>query len=68
MPEMQPSEYVAATAIITNATLKMSIARSWPHLQEEDRDVMFIEVLDRMARLWGWSIRREPVLAEDDGE
>jgi hypothetical protein len=63
---MQPSEYVAATAIITSATLKKSIERSWPYLQERDREAMFIEILDRIARLRGWAIRREPALTEDD--
>jgi hypothetical protein len=27
---------------------------------------MFIEILDRIARLRGWAIRREPALTEDD--
>jgi hypothetical protein len=65
---VQPIDYVKATAIITSASLKLSIEHSWPYLQERDREVMIIDILDRMARLRGWSLRREPTLVEDDGE
>jgi hypothetical protein len=63
---VQPSDYVKAAAIVTNVSIKMSIRFSWPHLEEKDREVMLIDVIDRMARLHGWSLRREPVLAEED--
>jgi hypothetical protein len=63
---MQPSDYAKATAIIMSATLKKSIEHSWRWLQEEDREAMFIDILDRIARMRGWSIRREPALTEDD--
>jgi hypothetical protein len=63
---VQPIDYARATAIITSATLKMSIEHSWPHLQEEDREAMFIDILDRMARIRGWSLRREPVMADEE--
>jgi hypothetical protein len=65
---MQLSEYAAATAIVTSATLKMSIERRWPYLQEQDRELIFIDVLDRIARMRGWSIRHEPIPTEDVGE
>lgn len=63
---MQPIDYAKATAIITSATIQMSLQRSWSHLQEEDREAMFIDILDRMARMRGWSVRREPVMADEE--
>jgi hypothetical protein len=63
-----PTEYERATAIVTHATLKVSIDRSYPELSPEDRDALIVGVIDRMARMRGWAIRREFVLSEDEGE
>lgn len=62
---IDPNEYERATAIVTHATMQLSIERAYPNLSQEDHDAMFIAVLDRMARMRGWVIRREFAEAEE---
>ncbi len=60
-------DYARATAIITHAVLTKGIEASYPSLSPRDQDEMFIAVIDRLARMRGWVIRRELAMA-DDGE
>lgn len=64
--EINPTEYERATAIVVHATIKRSIENAYPNLSTDDCDAMFIGILDRLARLRGWAIRREYVDAEDE--
>lgn len=63
---IDPTEYERLTAIVTHTTLSVSIQRAYPELSIEDRDAMFIAVVDRLARMRGWAVRPEHVDAEDD--
>lgn len=65
MKQIDPNEYERLTAVVTHATIQISIERSYPDLSREDHDAMFIAVLDRMARMRGWAIRREFAEAEE---
>lgn len=56
---MDPTEYERVTAIVTHATLMISIQRAYPKLTIEDRDAMVIGIIDRLARMRGWAVRRE---------
>ena len=60
-------DYARATAIITHAVLTKGIEASYPSLSPREQDEMFITVIDRLARMRGWAIRRESVLI-DEGE
>jgi hypothetical protein len=58
-------EYARATAIVAHTTISMSITHRFPELTPEERAQMFVDIIDRLARLRGWSVRRE-VCARDD--
>ena len=59
-------DYARATAIITHAVLTKGIEASYPGLPPREQDEMFIAVLDRLARMRGWAIKRENAMADDD--
>lgn len=63
---LDPNEYERATAIVTHATISRSLEVSFPTMSDEDRDAMIIAIIDRLARMRGWAIRREYVDAEDE--
>jgi hypothetical protein len=60
------TDYIRATAIITQATIQRSLETSWPELGQKERDQLLIEVIDRIARMRGWSVKREFVDSEGD--
>ena len=59
-------DYARATAIITHAVLTKGIEASYPSLSPCEQDEMFIAIIDRLARMRGWSVKREHVMAEDE--
>lgn len=63
---LDPTEYERATAIVTHTTITRSLEISFPAMSDEDRDAMIIAIIDRLARMRGWAIRREYVDAEDE--
>lgn len=63
---VDPNEYERLSAIITHATLTRSVANAYPGMTMEEFDAMIVGILDRIARMRGWAIRRERVMAEDD--
>lgn len=65
---LDPTEYERATAIISHATITRSLQIAFPSMSTEDRDMMFVAIIDRMARMRGWKIQRERILDEVDGE
>jgi hypothetical protein len=65
---ISPTEYERATAIVTHATLKVSIDRAYPELDSSDRDAMFISIIDRLARMRGFTIRREFMLVDEESD
>lgn len=69
MPQqIDPNEYERATAIVTHATLTRSVANAYPSMTMEEFDAMIVGILDRIARMRGWAIRREHVMADEDAE
>lgn len=50
-------EYERVTAIVTHATISRSLETAWPDLSNEDRDAMFVAIIERLARMRGFSIR-----------
>lgn len=65
---IDPTEYERLTAIVTHTTLSVSIQRAYPELSLEDRDAMFIGVIDRLARMRGCAVKREWMLSEEQDE
>jgi hypothetical protein len=61
-------DYTQWSALITNSVLIRSIETSYPSMTMTDQDQLIIDILDRIARIHGWSVRREPTMEETDGE
>jgi hypothetical protein len=68
MPRLDPTDYTRASALVLHATLIKSIEASYPELTIEAQNAMVIDILDRAARMRGWSLRPEPAMQEVDGE
>lgn len=69
MPTPTQDEFERLQAIISHTVLSMCVHRSYPSLSLEETDALIVGIIDRMARLRGWSLRRERVpLEELDGE
>jgi hypothetical protein len=66
MPVTQ-DEYERITAIVSHATLTKSVEYAYPDMPPSEQDALIVGVIDRMARMRGWSVRREFVL-EEEGE
>lgn len=65
---LDPVDYVRASALVTHAALIKTIERSYPTLTIHEQDAMMIDIIDRMARMRGWAIRRECSMEEVEGE
>lgn len=62
------NEYERISAIITNATLTKSVEYAYPKMPPSEQDALIVGVIDRVARMRGWAVRREHILSEDEGE
>jgi hypothetical protein len=65
---MNSADYVHWSSLITNSVLIKSIEANYPTLTIAEQDALLIEVLDRIARIHGWSLKREPDLEKVDNE
>jgi hypothetical protein len=65
MPISQ-DEYERISAIVTHATLTKSVEMAWPNMPPSEQDALIVGVIDRLARMRGWAVRREFVLNEDE--
>lgn len=54
-----PNDYERATAIIVHATIKKSLEYAYPAMSIEEHDAMFVGIVDRLARMRGYGVRRE---------
>jgi hypothetical protein len=61
-------DFEAAAATTLAAMLKASIKRVFPHLSRCDSDAVFISVLDRMARTYGFAVKSDGRADSDDTE
>ena len=66
MPISQ-DEYEKISAIVTHATLTKSVEFAYPDMPPSEQDALIVGVIDRVARMRGWSVRREFIKNEDDG-
>jgi hypothetical protein len=67
-PPLSPENYIRVTAIITHATLKRTIETAYPDLSPMHQDEMMIDVIGRIARMRGWSLKTHPDQVSADGE
>jgi hypothetical protein len=65
MPISQ-DEYEKITAIVSHATLTKSVEYAWPNMPPSEQDAIIVGIIDRMARLRGWSVRREFLMSEEE--
>jgi hypothetical protein len=63
---VDPQVYEKTTAIALHLMIKVSLKRSYPNLSVAEHNEMFINIIDQMARMRGWAIRRERSMAEED--
>jgi hypothetical protein len=62
---MDSAEYERMTAAVTHAVIQRCITCVFPELQPSDHIAMIVNVIDRLARMYGWSIKREYAMNED---
>jgi hypothetical protein len=62
---LHPRDYARASALITHATLIKSVEASYPTLTIAEQNEILVDILDRIARMRGWSLRREVAGAEE---
>jgi hypothetical protein len=65
---LDPTDYTKASALVVHATLVKSIEASYPHLTIAVQNAMLIDILDQVARVHGWRLRREATMEDIDGE
>jgi hypothetical protein len=65
---IDPTEYERMTAEVTRTIISRSIEIAYPMFSSQDREAMFVGVIDRLARMRGWSIRRDFIRGEDNDE
>ena len=63
---MTRDNYTRITAIVNHAAIKMAIEKTFPEASNEEQDNMILLVIERMARMRGYAIRREFSCAEED--
>jgi hypothetical protein len=67
MPQLSPENYARVTAIVTRATLIISLEKSFPMSTPEEREQILIDVLSQIAHRCGYELRRF-IFEEADGE
>ena len=65
-PRLSPENYARVTAIVTHTTLKTTIERAFPDLSQLHLDEMIADIIDRMARMRGFAIQRNRIVATDE--
>jgi hypothetical protein len=65
--QISQNEYEIASAILSHATLTKSVEMAYPNMPPSEQDALIVGIIDRMARMRGWMVRREFVL-EDESE
>lgn len=57
MLQRSPNEFERKIAIIVHTTINRNIEAAFPTISSEDRDALFVGIIDRLARMRGWTIR-----------
>jgi hypothetical protein len=65
MPQLSPDNYERITAIVSYGTIKLSIEKAFPALSAQEHAQMIVAVIDRMARMQGFGVRRESYVSGD---
>jgi hypothetical protein len=68
MPQISQDDYERISAIVSHAALTKSVEQAYPNMPPSEQDALIVGVIDRMARLRGWAVKREFVLEDVDGE
>jgi hypothetical protein len=62
------NEYERISAIVSHAALTKSVEQAYPNMPPSEQDALIVGVIDRMARMRGWSVKREFLLDEEEEE
>jgi hypothetical protein len=62
------NQYEQISAIVSHAALTKSVEMAYPDMPPSEQDALIVGIIDRMARMRGWSVRREFVLAHEEEE
>jgi hypothetical protein len=65
---MTQREYVRLTAITLAVQLRTAISGRYPQLTPEELQQMILEVIDGLARIHGFAIRREVCSDDEDSD
>jgi hypothetical protein len=65
MPQLSPDNYERIAAIVSYGTIKLSIEKAFPALSAQEHAQMIVAVIDRMARMQGFGVRRENYVSGD---
>jgi hypothetical protein len=66
MPQISQDDYERISAIVSHAALTKSVEQAYPNMPPSEQDALVVGVIDRMARLRGWSVKREFLQDADD--
>jgi hypothetical protein len=66
MPQLSQDEYERISAIVSHAALTKSVEQAYPNMPPSEQDALVVGVIDRMARMRGWSVKREFLVDVDD--
>jgi hypothetical protein len=64
----EEDQSLRALAVAMNEAVAARLARAFPELSFSERLWLTVEVIERMARAHGWSIRRDYTTDEEDAE
>jgi hypothetical protein len=59
------NEYERISAIVSHAALTKSVEQAYPDMPPSEQDALIVGVIDRMARMRGWMVKREFLLDEN---
>jgi alkylhydroperoxidase family enzyme len=61
-------DYERGMALRAQAALQAEIDRAWPELSSVEREALFLAVVDRLACLHGFAVRRAFRIDEDEDD
>jgi hypothetical protein len=64
--EISEDEYARNMAIVAYAILDKSVEVAFPRIKPNEKGVLLIDIVDRMARIQGFAVRRAFIEADDE--
>jgi hypothetical protein len=64
--QISEDEYARNVAIVAHAILDKSVEAAFPLITPNEKGVLLIDIVDRMARIQGFAVRRAFIEADDE--